>query len=165
MYQAQPPLEFIPPAFNPLLLKLVHLVLPSWILSQTLINNIEADNVKILTDSYRRFQDGKIRFMMAFCHPQTTDPLCLTYLFSQILPKVARVEGKQLEYPLHAHFIYDRGIPVAHWFSSGLGNFPFKPLIKNLFASLREKLLKILIINKKFRIFLRHRLEFFFSSP
>jgi hypothetical protein len=131
MYQAQPPLEFIPPAFNPLLLKLVHLVLPSWIRSQTSINNIEADNVKVLADCYQRFQDGKIRFMMAFRHPQTTDPLCLTYLFSQILPKVARVEGKQLEYPLHAHFIYDRGIPLwagSHvgWVISHLGGTPIQ---------------------------------------
>ncbi len=131
MYQAQPPLEFIPPAFNPLLLKLVHLVLPSWIRLQTSINNIEADNVKVLADCYQRFQDGKIRFMMAFRHPQTTDPLCLTYLFSQILPKVARVEGKQLEYPLHAHFIYDRGIPLwagSHvgWVISHLGGTPIQ---------------------------------------
>ena len=131
MYQAQPPLEFIPPAFNPLLLKLVHFVLPSWIPWQTSINNIEADNVKILADCYQRFQDGKIRFMMAFRHPQTTDPLCLTYLFSQILPKVARVEGKQLEYPLHAHFIYDRGIPLwagSHvgWVISHLGGTPIQ---------------------------------------
>ncbi|MFM7407908.1 MAG: 1-acyl-sn-glycerol-3-phosphate acyltransferase [Cuspidothrix sp.] len=131
MYQAQPPLEFIPPAFNPLLLKLAHLVLPSWIRWQTPISNIQADNVKVLADCYQRFQDGKIRFMMAFRHPQTTDPLCLTYLFSQILPKVARVESKQLEYPLHAHFIYDRGIPLwagSHvgWIISHLGGTPIQ---------------------------------------
>ncbi len=131
MYQAQPPLEFIPPAFNPLLLRLVHLVLPSWIRWQTSIGKIEADNVKVLADSYQRFQDGKIRFMMAFRHPQTTDPLCLTYLFSQILPKVAQVEGIQLQYLPHAHFIYDRGIPLwagSHvgWVISHLGGTPIQ---------------------------------------
>ncbi|OBQ19036.1 1-acyl-sn-glycerol-3-phosphate acyltransferase [Anabaena sp. AL93] len=131
MYQAQPPLEFIPPAFNPLLLKLVHLVLPNWIRWKTPISNIEADNVETLADCYQRFQDGKIRFMLAFRHPQTADPLCLTYLLSQILPKVARVGGTQLQYPLHAHFIYDRGIPLwagdhVGWVISHLGGTPIQ---------------------------------------
>ncbi|MFN7660162.1 MAG: glycerol acyltransferase, partial [Dolichospermum sp.] len=43
MYQAQPPLEFIPPAFNPLLLKLVHLVLPNWMQWKTPISPMEAN--------------------------------------------------------------------------------------------------------------------------
>ncbi|WP_016951720.1 hypothetical protein [Anabaena sp. PCC 7108] len=131
MYQAQPPLEFIPPAFNPLLLKLVHLLLPDWIRWKTPISNIEANNVETLADCYQRFQNGKIRFMLAFRHPQTADPLSLAYLVSQILPKVARVRGTQLEYPLHAHFIYDRGIPLwagkhIGWLASHLGGTPIQ---------------------------------------
>ncbi|MHC5822549.1 MAG: glycerol acyltransferase, partial [Nostoc sp.] len=35
IYQAQPPLEFIPPAFNPLFLRVVQLLLPTYINWQT----------------------------------------------------------------------------------------------------------------------------------
>ncbi|MEH2301849.1 1-acyl-sn-glycerol-3-phosphate acyltransferase [Nostoc sp.] len=131
IYQAQAPLEFIPPAFNPLLLRVVHLLLPSWINWQTAITQIEADNVEALVDVYRQFQEGKIRFMLAFRHPKTDDPLCLGYLLSQLVPKVARSQGTALEFPIHAHFIYDRGIPLwagAHvgWIMSHLGGTPIQ---------------------------------------
>ncbi|MEH2406268.1 1-acyl-sn-glycerol-3-phosphate acyltransferase [Nostoc sp.] len=131
IYQAQAPLEFIPPAFNPLLLRVVHLLLPSWINWQTAITQIEADNVEALVDVYRQFQEGKIRFMLAFRHPKTDDPLCLGYLLSQLVPKVARSQGTALEFPIHAHFIYDRGIPLwagAHvgWIASHLGGTPIQ---------------------------------------
>ena len=97
MHQAKPPLEFIPPAFNPLVLKAFHLLLPQWINWKTAISKIEADNVEILVDLYRQFQTGKTRFLIAFRHPQTEDPLCLSYLFAQIMPKVARQQGIKLK--------------------------------------------------------------------
>ncbi|MBW4643525.1 MAG: 1-acyl-sn-glycerol-3-phosphate acyltransferase [Goleter apudmare HA4340-LM2] len=130
-YQAQPPLEFIPPTFNPLLLRFVHLLLPSYISWQTAIAQIEADNVEILADLYRQFQEGKIRFMLAFRHPKTEDPFCLGYLFSQLVPKVAREQNIKLKPPIHAHFIYDRGIPLwagAHvgWVAAQLGGTPIQ---------------------------------------
>ncbi|WP_414542623.1 1-acyl-sn-glycerol-3-phosphate acyltransferase [Nostoc sp. CCY0012] len=126
IYQAQAPLEFIPPAFNPLILRGFHLLLPSWINWQTAITQIEADNVEVLVDLYRQFQEGKIRFMLAFRHPKTDDPFCLGYLFSQIMPKVARQQNAALQLPIHAHFIYDRGIPLwagayTGWIASHLG--------------------------------------------
>ncbi|MEH1833546.1 MAG: 1-acyl-sn-glycerol-3-phosphate acyltransferase [Nostoc sp.] len=131
IYQAQAPLEFIPPAFNPLFLRVVHLLLPSWINWQTAITQIEADNVKALVDLYRQFQEGKIRFMLAFRHPKTDDPLCLGYLLSQLVPKVARSQGTTLQFPIHAHFIYDRGIPLwagsyVGWIASHLGGTPIQ---------------------------------------
>ncbi len=131
IYQAQPPLEFIPPAFNPLVLRVVHLLLPSWINWQTPITQIEADNVEVLVDLYRQFQEGKIRFMLAFRHPKTDDPFCLTYLLSQLVPKVARSQGTALQLPIHAHFIYDRGIPLwagsyVGWIASRLGGTPIQ---------------------------------------
>ncbi|HLP92251.1 MAG TPA: 1-acyl-sn-glycerol-3-phosphate acyltransferase [Nostocaceae cyanobacterium] len=131
MYQAQPPLEFIPPALNPLVLKLVQLFLPTWISSQTAISQIEADNVKVLAELYRQFQEGKIRFLLAFRHPKTDDAFCLCYLLSQLLPKVAQQEGIVLQKPLHAHFIYDRGIPLwagdhVGWLASRLGATPIQ---------------------------------------
>ncbi|MDZ8225791.1 1-acyl-sn-glycerol-3-phosphate acyltransferase [Nostoc sp. ChiVER01] len=131
IYQAQPPLEFIPPAFNPLVLRFVHLLLPSWINWQTPITQIEADNVEVLVDLYRQFQEGKIRFMLAFRHPKTDDPFCLTYLLSQLVPKVARSQGTALQLPIHAHFMYDRGIPLwagsyVGWIASRLGGTPIQ---------------------------------------
>ncbi len=130
-YQAQPPLEFIPPALDPLFLRVVQLVLPNWIRWQTAINHIEADNVEVLVDLYRQFQEGKIRFMLAFRHPKTDDPFALGYLLYHILPKVARHGGKALQHPIHAHFIYDRGIPLwagSHvgWIVSHLGGTPIQ---------------------------------------
>ncbi len=131
IYQAQPPLEFIPPKFNPLFLRAVHLLLPSWISWQTAITQIEADNLEVLVDLYRQFQADKIRFMLAFRHPKTDDPFCLTYLFSQLVPRVAREQGTALQSPIHAHFIYDRGIPLwagsyVGWIASRLGGTPIQ---------------------------------------
>ncbi|QYX31234.1 1-acyl-sn-glycerol-3-phosphate acyltransferase [Sphaerospermopsis torques-reginae] len=131
MYQAQPPLEFIPPNFNPLLLKCVHLLLPKWISWKTPISQIEAENVEVLADLYHQFQAGKIRFMLAFRHPKTDDPFCLTYLFSQLLPKVAKQQNINLQYPIHAHFIYDRGIPLwagkhIGWLAANLAATPIQ---------------------------------------
>ncbi|BAY26579.1 phospholipid/glycerol acyltransferase [Calothrix sp. NIES-2100] len=131
IYQAKPPLEFIPPRFNPLLLQLAHLLLPSWINWKTAITEIEADNVEILADLYRQFQDGKIRFLLAFRHPKTEDPLCLGYLLSQLVPKVAREQDIKIQLPIHAHFIYDRGIPLwagehIGWLASHLGGTPIQ---------------------------------------
>jgi 1-acyl-sn-glycerol-3-phosphate acyltransferase len=131
IYQAQPPLEFIPPAFNPLFLRFVHLLLPTWIRTQTAINHIEAENVEVLVKLYREFQEKKIRFLLAFRHPQTDDPFALVYMLSQIVPRVARQESITLESAIHAHFIYDRGIPLwaggyVGWLASQLGGTPIQ---------------------------------------
>ncbi|MEO1764225.1 MAG: 1-acyl-sn-glycerol-3-phosphate acyltransferase [Cyanobacteria bacterium J06629_18] len=129
--QAQAPLEFIPPKFNPLLLRITQLLLPAWIPSQTILSQIEAENVKTLVKLVNEFQQKKIRFLIAFRHPQVEDPFSLGYLFSHIVPKVAREEGIKLNYPVHAHFIYDRGIPLwagSHigWFLSQMGATPIQ---------------------------------------
>ncbi|MBR8836799.1 MAG: 1-acyl-sn-glycerol-3-phosphate acyltransferase [Stigonema ocellatum SAG 48.90 = DSM 106950] len=129
IYHAQPPLEFIPPALNPLFLKLFQSLLPFWMRCKTAIHQIEADNVEVLVDLYRQLNEGKVRFLIAFRHPQREDPLSLSYLLSHILPHVARQRGVSLQYPIHAHFIYDRGIPLwagSHigWMASQLGGTP-----------------------------------------
>jgi len=131
MYQAQPPLEFIPPAFNPLFLKFFQVLLPSWIRWQTAISYIEADNVSVLLDLYQQFQQGKIRLLLAFRHPKTDDPLCLVYLLSQLVPKLAKEKNLHIKQPIHAHFIYDRGIPLwagsyVGWMFSQLGATPIQ---------------------------------------
>ena len=127
--QVQPPLEFIPPALNPLVLRVNQLLLPTWLRSQTAITHIQADNVEVLVDLYRQFQAGKIRFLMAFRHPSADDPLCMAYLLWHILPRVARQQRISLQHPIHSHFIYDRGIPLwaganKGWLYSRLGGTP-----------------------------------------
>ncbi len=125
----QPPLEFIPPALNPLVLRAAQLSLPTWLRSRTNIAQIQAENLETLVELYQQFQAGKIRFLMAFRHPSTDDPLCMAYLLSYLVPQAARQQGTALQYPIHAHFIYDRGIPLwagsqVGWLYSRLGGTP-----------------------------------------
>ena len=123
---AQPPLAFIPPALNPLVLRATQQILPLWMRSQTAITDIQAANVETLVDLYRQFQDGKTRFLIAFRHPSVDDPLCMTHLLWKLVPQVAKQQGISLKQPTHAHFIYDRGIPLwagdwVGWLYSRLG--------------------------------------------
>ncbi|HEY9610900.1 MAG TPA: 1-acyl-sn-glycerol-3-phosphate acyltransferase [Allocoleopsis sp.] len=127
--QAQPPLEFIPPDFNPFVLRAAQQLLPIWIRRHTAITQIQADNVEVLVDLYRQFQEGKVRFLIAFRHPKVDDPLCMTHLLWKLVPQVARQQGIALKRPIHAHFIYDRGIPLwagskMSWLYSRLGGTP-----------------------------------------
>ncbi len=133
--QVQPKLKFIPPAFNPLVLQLAHWSLPillrfrirPWLPAG--ITRIETANVECLVNLYRQFQAGKIRFLMAFRHVEVDDPLCGMYLLSRTVPKVARQQGISLQYPIHTHFLYDRGMPLwggawLGWLLSRLGGIP-----------------------------------------
>jgi hypothetical protein len=127
--RVQPPLEFIPPAFNPLVLQVAQGLLPLWLRSRTAITQIQASNVEELVDCYHQFQAGKIRFLMAFRHPSVDDPFCMAHLLSSVVPRVAKQQGIALQHPIHAHFIYDRGIPLwagsqIGWLYSRLGGTP-----------------------------------------
>ncbi|MBE9228425.1 1-acyl-sn-glycerol-3-phosphate acyltransferase [Phormidium sp. LEGE 05292] len=127
--QVQPPLEFIPPNFNPLVFQGCELVLPLWLRSRTTIAEIKAENLETLVDLYQQFQSNKIRFLMAFRHPNVDDPYCLMYLLTKLLPKAAKQQGISLKKPTIAHFIYDRGIPLwagsyIGWLYSQLGGTP-----------------------------------------
>ncbi|MDJ0728826.1 MAG: 1-acyl-sn-glycerol-3-phosphate acyltransferase [Crocosphaera sp.] len=116
---AQPPLGFIPPNFNPWIYRGVKTLLPLWLQLQTTIQEIEGNNVEQLVDFYQQFQDGKIRFLIAFRHPSVNDPYCMGYLVWKLLPKVAKDKKIKLKNPLHSHFMYDRGIPL--WAGSTVG--------------------------------------------
>lgn len=147
--QAQPPLEFIPPQLNPLVLRLTQGLLPAIIRSRSAIAEIEAENVEQLVDLYQRFQAGKIRFLIAFRHPSVDDPLGIAYLLSRLVPQEARRRQVKLQEPVHAHFLYDRGIPLwagsaVGWLYSRLGGIPVQRgkidlqglrAARNLFAS------------------------------
>lgn len=127
--RAQPPLEFIPPDLNPLVLNVSQTLLPLWIKSKTNISQIEAFNVERLGELYQKFQQGKIRFLIAFRHPSVDDPLCLAKLIWQIVPRIAKKQDIKLTLPTHVHVIYDRGIPLwagptMGWLYSKLGGTP-----------------------------------------
>ncbi|MGK7942373.1 MAG: 1-acyl-sn-glycerol-3-phosphate acyltransferase [Crocosphaera sp.] len=117
---AQPPLEFIPPNFNPLLLQGVRTLLPLWLKWQTTIADIEGRNVEKLVELYQQFQSEKIRFLMAFRHPSINDPYCMGYLVWKLLPQMAKQQKIKLNSPIHSHFMYDRGIPL--WAGLAVGS-------------------------------------------
>ena len=125
MHPAQPKLDFIPPAFNPLMLRLVHWSLPilqrfrvqPWLPAG--IKEIEIVNGKTLVKLYHQFQIGKIRLILAFRHCEVDDPLSGLYLLSRGIPKIAHQQGIALQSPIHSHFMYDRGMTI--WAGDWLG--------------------------------------------
>jgi 1-acyl-sn-glycerol-3-phosphate acyltransferase len=159
MHHAKPRLKFIPQRFNPLVLKLAHGLLPLVLRFRTRpwlrgsICRIETENVEILVKLYQQFQAGKIRFLMAFHHPEVEDPLCMLYLMSRTIPRVARERGISLQYPIHSHFIYDRGMTIwagdwLGWLFSRGGGIPIhrgKPLDRLALKAVRD-----LLVNGKF---------------
>ncbi len=116
---AQPPLTFIPPDLNPWVLRGVKTLLPLWLQWQTNIKQLEGKNIEKLAELYQQFQGKKIRFLMAFRHPNVNDPYCMGYLVWKLLPQVAKQHDIPLQTPIHAHFMYDRGIPL--WAGSAVG--------------------------------------------
>lgn len=125
IHPARSKLEFIPQRFNPLVLQIFQGLLPIWLrfrLRRWLpagISHIETENVEVLAELYQQFQAGKIRFLLAFRHPEVDDPLCMLYLLSRAVPRVARQQGIRLQHPIHSYFIYERGMTL--WAGNWLG--------------------------------------------
>jgi hypothetical protein len=124
--QVQPSLKFIPPAFNSAVFHSSKLILPWYLKQKEGIADLQVQNLEQLVQLYEEFNTGKTRFLLAFRHPSTTDPFCLSYLLWYLLPKVAKQEGIKLKSPTHAHFMYDRGIPlwagsITQWLFPKLG--------------------------------------------
>jgi hypothetical protein len=119
MTEVKPPLEFIPPSFNPLVLKFTKFILPWYLKFKTNISAIEGENLETLIDLYQQFYAKKIRLLLAFRHPSTNDPLCMGYLFWYLAQNYARKQGIKFNSPIHVHFMYDRGIPL--WAGDGVG--------------------------------------------
>jgi len=123
--QAHPGLTPIPSAFNPLVLRLVHAGLPFVMRFRTRpwlpagITQVDVAHGERLVQQFQQFQAGKTRLMLAFRHVEVDDPLSGLYLFSRIIPHVARQQGVPLQTPLHVHFLYDRGMPL--WGGPWLG--------------------------------------------
>ncbi|MFM6188887.1 1-acyl-sn-glycerol-3-phosphate acyltransferase [Planktothrix sp.] len=125
----QPTLDFIPPNFNPWVLKACQWGVPFWIRWKTPIVEIKGEQVERLVDLYQQFQQGKIRFLLAFRHPNTDDPFCMSQLLWRWVPEMAKQQRIALSAPIHAHFMYDRGIPLwagesVSWLFPKLGGTP-----------------------------------------
>lgn len=119
MSQAQPSLEFIPPNYNPVILQVAKRIIPLWLRYNHNLVKVEIENAAELIDLYRNFQQDKTRFMLAFRHPSVVDPPCLAQVLWNQLSVIAQQQGVSLRSPIHAHFIYDRGIPL--WAGAQVG--------------------------------------------
>ena len=131
MTDAQPSLEFIPPAYNTFVWQGSRSVLPLWLRYRQGLTEVRVDNPEELIELYQQFQQGKTRFLLAFRHPSTLDPPCIAQLLWNLIPQIARKQGTPLKLPVHAHFIYDRGIPLwagkqVGWLISQLGGTPIR---------------------------------------
>lgn len=129
--QAQPPLEFIEPDYNPWILRLARSLLPFWMRWRAGISQVDVQNAAALAELYHQFQAGKMRIMLAFRHPSANDPYCLADLLWRQIPKIAKQQGIPLHLPVHAHFLYDRGIPLwagqwVGWIYAKLGGTPIR---------------------------------------
>lgn len=135
MQRAQPKLSFIPPAFNPFILRLVHWVLPIfqkfrllyWLPSG--ISQVEIINGETLVNLYYKFQLKKIRLIFAFRHCEVDDPITGLHIFSRDIPKIARQTNIAVKSPTNCHFMYDRGMTIwagkwLGWVFAQLGGIP-----------------------------------------
>ncbi len=123
--QAQSGLTPLLPQFHPIVLRFVHWTLPAlmrWRLWPWLpagITQVSVAQVETLVQLYQQFQAGQTRLIMAFRHVEVDDPLAGMYLLSRAVPAAAQRLGVKLQYPLHAHFLYDRGMTL--WGGKALG--------------------------------------------
>ena len=152
--QVQPPLEFIPPAYNPLVMQGCQQILPWWLRFRTNISHIQAENVETLAELFHQFQNQKVRFLLAFRHPNSDDPYCLGQLIWKLVPQAARAKGISLQFPVHSHFIYDRGIPLwagaaVGWLYSQLGG---TPIVRGKIDRVGLRSARDLFVNSQFPI-------------
>jgi hypothetical protein len=123
---AQPPLKFLPPQYSPIVTRLLHRLLPRLMRQKAGLHQVQANNLAQLATLYQQFEAGEIRLILAFRHPSVNDPWALGYTLSRLLPQQAQRMGIKLRRPVHAHFMYDRGVPLwagefMGWFFAKLG--------------------------------------------
>jgi 1-acyl-sn-glycerol-3-phosphate acyltransferase len=150
--QAQPPLKFLPPAFNPWVFRTIRAILPVWIRYKLQITQVETHDLEKLANLYQQFQQGQVRLFLAFRHPNTDDPFTMASLVWRLLPKAAKRSGIRLAGPVHSHFIYDRGIPLwagsmVTWLFPRLGG---TPILRGKADRLGLKTARDLLVNSKF---------------
>jgi hypothetical protein len=131
MTQAQPPLTFIQPRFDPLVFQGARSLLPFVLKWRSPVAEVQLHHPERLAELYQQFQAEKLRFLIAFRHPSTSDPLCISQFLWNQLPQVAQRQNIPLHGPTHAHFVYDRGIPLwagkpVGWLFANLGGTPIR---------------------------------------
>lgn len=129
MQAVQPALAFLEPQFDPWVFRVVRLGLPWWLRWTKGIREVRLEGGEILAEWMAQFQRGQVRLILAYRHPTTADPPCLIHALANLLPPIAQAKGIPLRQPVHAHFMYDRGIPlwagaVAAWLLPRLGATP-----------------------------------------
>ena len=129
MQTVQPPLDFIPPAFDPWVWRCAKTILPAWLRWRHGLHPIVVEDGERAAKLYHQFQTGQIRLILAFRHPSTEDPLCLIQVLANRVPQLAQQQGISLSDQVHAHFLYDRGVPLwagslAQWGLPRLGATP-----------------------------------------
>ncbi len=133
----QPKLTFVPPRFNPWVLRLVHALVPVLLRVRTRpwltagIRRVDVERGDALAEMFQKFQEGNIRLMIAFRHVEVDDPVCGLYLLSRLLPRIARQQRIPLTLPLHTHFVYERGMPLwagrwLNWLFAEIGGIPIR---------------------------------------
>jgi 1-acyl-sn-glycerol-3-phosphate acyltransferase len=121
----QPALVPIKPAFRPWVLATLQSLLPlllrlrifAWL--PAAISRIEVEGEDKLVRCWHRFGTGQVRLILAFRHVEVDDPLVGLHLLSRVLPDGAARLGLSLPAPLHAHFLFDRGMTL--WAGRPLG--------------------------------------------
>jgi 1-acyl-sn-glycerol-3-phosphate acyltransferase len=109
---AAPPLAFLPPRLDRRVLALARPLLPLVLRRGCAITDLQVEGGERLVAAMQAFESGQSRLLLAFRHPSVSDPLCLAALLWRELPRLARRQGVRLRQRPHAHFLYDRGIPL-----------------------------------------------------
>ncbi|MEM0979564.1 MAG: 1-acyl-sn-glycerol-3-phosphate acyltransferase [Cyanobacteria bacterium P01_H01_bin.58] len=117
--RAQPPLDFLPSHYEPKVRWLVKTLLPFWMRWRSSVKQVDIQGAETLVELFHQFRAGQVRFLIAFRHPSPDDAYCLMNLLWHQLPGIAQKMGQPFTEIPHAHFIYDRGIPI--WAGQGIG--------------------------------------------
>lgn len=127
---AQPGLRFLPAHFSPWVHRLSRWALPLLLRTRGIVD-VQVEGAERLAQLFAEHQQGRVRLLIAFRHPTTTDPLTMARLVWEEVPRAARAAGLVLRSPVHSQFLYDRGIPlwagdVAGWILGALGGIPIQ---------------------------------------
>ncbi len=145
----QPALAPIAPVFRPWVLAMVQGLLPlllrlrivPWL--PAAITRIEVVGDDTLAHCWQRFASGQARLILAFRHVEVDDPLLGLHLLSRVLPRRAARLGLKLPAPLHAQFLFDRGMPLwggrpLGWLLASLGGVSLRRGREPDWAALRQ---------------------------
>lgn len=116
------------------------------------IQTVTVQNGETLARLFHHFQSNQIRLLIAFRHVEVEDPLCMGYMFSQVIPDLAQQQQMPLKGLIHSHFMYDRGMSLwaGTWLTSffaEMGGIPVRRGARDLKAI---KMAREILINGQF---------------